>query len=45
MAVALAMADHRFDGGAPAQLLLDLAMHAAFLARLEDPARTFDVTH
>ena len=32
MAVGFAMADHRFDGGAPPQFLFNLAMDAALLA-------------
>jgi hypothetical protein len=32
MAVGFAMADHRFDGGAPPQFLFNLAVDAALLA-------------
>ncbi len=39
MAVHLAMADDGLDGGSAPQLLLDLAVNAALLARFEDPER------
>ena len=43
MAVRLAVSDDGFDGGAPPQFLLDLAMDAAFLPGSEDPARLWCV--
>ena len=39
MAVCFAVPDDSFDGGSPAEFLLDLAVNAALLAGLEDPPR------
>ena len=39
MAVGLAMADHRFDGGPSPQFASDLTKDAALLPGLEDPER------